>query len=87
MTGLVVHDCFTFEELKDRNVRGIGKLPLNKVKMESVKNIVCAWYPFRVEENSHSAWRMCEKNVDCYLRKAPYTKCIKETSTCSVQSN
>ena len=82
MTWLVVFDCFSLEELKDRNVRGIGKLALDKAKMNLVKNIVCAYYPFKSEENTHSAWRMCEKNVDCYLRKALYNT-SKETQCSS----
>ena len=78
MTWLVVLDSFRLDEMKDRNVRGIGKLPLDKEKMSYVKNIALAWYPLKVDENGHMAWRACEKNMDTYLRKAPYTVKIKE---------
>ena len=73
MTWLVVLDSFRVDEMKDRNVRGIGKVALDKEKMNLVKNVVLVWFPLKSDENGHMAWRACEKNVDTYLRKAPYT--------------
>ena len=81
MSWLVIYEMFSFQELKDRNVRGIGKLALDKAKMECTKKIVLAWFPIKPEENGHAAWRACEKNIDTYLRKAPYTVKPKIAST------
>ena len=86
MTWLVVLELFTFPELRDHNVRGIGKDALDKAKMEATKKIVTTYFPFNPEENGHVAWLSCEKNVDTYLRKVPYNcnpkiKIVNSTNT------
>jgi len=70
---LITHEIFQFNELKSHNVKGVGKEKLDSTKMEQVKLIAETYYPYSSEEVPYKAWRQCEKNIDTYLRKNPYT--------------
>jgi len=68
----VVRHLFKPQELDGRNVRGVnGKLPLDSVKVEKVKELVFKYYPVGLSSKD-SQWRDCRKAIDTYLRSKKY---------------
>ena len=68
----VVRLLFKPHELDGRNVRGVnGKLPLDKAKIEKVKELVLKYYPVPLA-CKESQWRDCRKAIDTYLRSKKY---------------
>lgn len=68
----VIHHLFKPQELDGRNVCGVnGKLPLDKAKLEIVRELVYKYYPVPLS-GKVSQWRDCRKAIDTYLRSTKY---------------
>ena len=81
MTWLVVSELFTLGELRDKNVRGVGKEPLDRLKMAAVKKIVETHFPYKPEENTHAAWRVCEKKMWIHIYANSHTPAKNQRSS------
>ena len=66
--NFAVRHLFKPHELDGRNVRGVnGKLPLDSVKLEKVRQLVIKYYPVPLSCKD-SQWRDCRKAIDTFLR-------------------
>lgn len=66
---LLVRDMFERSELIGHNVCGVrGKLKMDPVRMNRIKDLVNEFYPSPLEERD-SVWRNCRKAIDSFLRK------------------
>ena len=74
----VVHHLFKPHELDERNVREVtGKLPLDKAKLDIVRELVYKYYPVPLS-GKESQWRDCRKAIDTYLRSKKYQMVHRE---------
>jgi hypothetical protein len=61
------------QEMIGKNCRGKqGKAALDAGKLIQVREITFFYYPCNLQENEYTAWRICEKGIDTYLRTDPY---------------
>ena len=64
---LLLKHFFESHELDGRNVRGVGKLPLDADKVETIKDLVFKHYATAPSQKDY-LWRDCRKAIDTYLR-------------------
>ena len=73
----VVCHLFKPHKLDGRNVYRVnGKLPLDKAKLEKVRELVLKYYPLPLA-CKESQWRDCRKAIDTYLRNKKCQWCIE----------
>lgn len=65
----LVREMFERSELFGRNVCGVrGKLPMDPVRINRIKDLVNQFYPSSLAERE-LVWRNCRKAIDSFLRK------------------
>ena len=65
---------FKPEELQGRNVRGMGgKQPLNPEKIQTIKNVICKYYP-TPPDGRDSQWRECRTAVNTFFRGIKFSE-------------